>query len=300
MVAAWAVVALEALLAMYLGTKQPGAWPIRAYVFGLPAIAALALLVGVIGAITSWRRRPFATAQRTVAFCLLGFAFAVATFHLPFPAQRSGRPSRVQVEPPFDGEWTLAWGGPGDANALLATRPDRRYGMLFVAVENGSTRAAASDPRSAFAFGRDVLAPCAGRVVRAVGDSPDSGLASQDDLGNHLVLEIAEGEFLFLTCLQQGSLEVKVGDAVERRQRLAKVGFSAASRILPEPHLGLHLQDTPEPIWGQSIPFYLHALELNGQYIHRAAPEGRGYFPGHSPTGDRVRSAKPPEDAVQR
>jgi hypothetical protein len=289
--AAWIVVALEALLAMYLGTKQAGAWPIRAYVFGLPLLAALALLVGVVGALISYRKRPFATPQRTVAFCLLAFVFASASYHLPFPAQRSGRPSRVTIAAPFEGEWTLAWGGPGESSALLATRPDRRFGLFFVRVVDGSTRSQGDEPGSAFALGMTVYAPCDGVVARVVSDAPDAGLASADDLGNHVVLQIAPGEFLFLTCLQAGSIPVRAGARVARGQVLGKVGFSAASRILPEPHLGMHLQDRPEPIWGQSIPFYLHGVRVNGEHLRRAAPEGRGYFPGHAPQGDRVAAA---------
>ncbi len=286
--AAWVVVALEALLAMYLGTRQSGALPIRAYVFGAPLLAASALLVGVVGAVQSYRKRPFATPQRTVAFCLLAFVFATTSYHLPFPAHRSFRPSRVRVEPPFEGEWTVAWGGPDDSSALLATRPDRRFGRLFVVVRGDVTRADPQDPASAFANQQPVLAPCAGRVVRAVGDLPDVGLAASDDLGNHVVLEIAPEEYLFLTGLAQGSLQVSVGQELASGAPIGRVGFSAASRILPEPHLGLHLQDTPEPIWGQSIPYYLHNLRLNGEYVQRAEAVGRGFFPGFPPKGDRI------------
>lgn len=290
--AAWIVVALEAALAMYLGTRQSGALPIRAYVFGAPLLAAVALLVGTIGAIQSYRKRPFATPQRMVAFCLLAFVFATASYHLPFPAHRSFRPSRVRIEPPFSGEWTVAWGGPDDSSALLATRPDRRYARLFVVVRDGASRATPEDPASAFANRQPVFAPCAGRVVRAVGDLPDAGLAAADDLGNHVVLEIAPEEFLFLTGLEQGSLSVSEGDEVASGAPIGRVGFSAASRILPEPHLGLHIQDTPEPIWGQSIPYYLHNLRLNGEHVQRAEAVGRGFFPGRAPLGDRIARAE--------
>ncbi len=286
--AVWVLVALEAALAMYLGARQSGALPIRAYVFGAPLLAAAALAVGTIGAIQSYRKRPFATPQRMVAFCLLAFVFATTSYHLPFPAHRSFRPSRVRVEPPFEGEWTVAWGGPDDSSALLATRPDRRFGRFFVLVRDSTSRATPEDPASAFAHHQLVLAPCAGRVVRTVGDRPDVGLAAADDLGNHVVLEIAPEEFLFLTGLAQGSLLVSVGQELASGAPIGRVGFSAASRILPEPHLGLHVQDTPEPIWGQSIPYYLHNLRLNGEFVQRAEAVGRGFFPGFAPRGDRV------------
>lgn len=288
--AAWVVVALEAGLAMYLGSKQTGLTPIRAYLFGPPLLAALALVVGVVGAVWSYRRRPFASPQRIVAFCLLAFVFATASYHVPFPSHRSFRPSRVRIGAPFEGEWTVAWGGPDDSSALLATRPDRRFARLFVLVREGVTRADRADPRSAFAFDQPVFAPCDGRVVRAVGGLGDEG-AAPDDLGNHVVLEIAPDEFLFVSGLARDSLEVKVGDAVARGARLGRVGFSAASRILPEPHLGLHVQDTPDPIWGQAIPYYLHDVVVNGAAVQRAEASGRGFFPGYPPAGDRVRPA---------
>jgi len=287
---AWVVVALEAALAMYLGAKQTGVAPIRAYLIGPPLLAALALAVGVFGAVWSYRRRPFASPQRIVAFCLLGFVFATTSYHVPFPSHRSFRPSRVKVHAPFEGEWTVAWGGPDDSSPLLATRPDRRFARLFVVVREGATRADRSDPRSAFAFGEPVFAPCDGRVVRAVSEFSDDG-GTADDLGNHVVLEIAPEEFLFVSGLARDSLEVKVGDDVVLGQRLGRVGFSSASRILPEPHLGLHVQDTPEPIWGQAIPYYLHDVVLNGAPAQRAEASGRGFFPGFPPAGDRVRPA---------
>jgi hypothetical protein len=286
---AWLVLAAEIALAVYLGLKRPGAGPVRAYLFGPPILVGAALLVAALGIARSFARKPFARPQRMVALCLLAIVAATASAPIPFPSYRADRPSLVRFRSPFRGEWTVAWGGPdAEANFLARARADRRFGYDFVVVKEGRTRSA-SDPASAFAFGEDVLAPCEGLVARVRDGIADDGASAPDDLGNFVAIEAAPGEFLFLASLQRGSIAVREGERVAAGQPVARAGFSAASRITPEPHLALHLQDTPEPILGQGIPFYFHGVVVNDAALERVAPQGRGFFAGAAPTGDRVR-----------
>ncbi len=103
-VAAWGLVAAEFALAIYLGLRRPGAGPARAFMYGPVALAGTALLLGIIGALWSVRHRPFASAQRLIAFCSLGFVIATVTYPLPFPAARAAIPSRVAIHVPVAGE----------------------------------------------------------------------------------------------------------------------------------------------------------------------------------------------------
>lgn len=290
-VAAWALLALEIALAIYLGLKLGGLGPVRAYAFGPALIVLAALLLGVLGCAISFVHRPFARPQRLVAFCVLGFVIVSASFPLPFPAHRSNRPSLAQLELPVQGEWTVAWGGVGETNFLLRTRPDRCSGFVLIRERDASTRAVPADPKSAFAFGEAVFAPCDGTVVDLVERWPDDGASAPDDLGNRIVLEIAPGEFLFLSGLAQDSLDVKLGERVTRGQALARVGFSANSRLTPEPHLSIHVQDTPNALAGQGIPFEFHDYFAGERRVERGRPNGAGFFIGYPVSGERVRSA---------
>jgi hypothetical protein len=284
--AAWAVLALELALAIYLGLKNSGAGPIHAYVKGPLLIAGLALLVGSFGIAWSLLRRPFLRPQRLVALCVLGFVLATVSYPLPFPSFRSHRPSTVRVGLPARGAWTVAWGG-DELRYSMRMRPDRCYGFLLVRAIDGRTRATPDDPRSAYAFGEDVLAPCFGKVAAVDEDRPDDG-AGRDDLGNHVVLEIAPGEFLFLGGLARDSVEPEVGDEVTEGERIARVGFSTTNLMVPEPHLSIHVQATPVPFEGQGIPFYFFGCSIDGHPVQRAVPSGRGLFVGHPLTGQTI------------
>jgi hypothetical protein len=208
--------------------------------------------VGLVGLILSIRRPPFGATQRLVAFGLLFFVVGTASYGLPFPAARSTRPTLARIRVPVEGEWRVAWGGVDDASAIWRTRPDRSFVYVLVKEASGATRGA-------------------------------------DDLGNHVVIELASDEFLFVSGLERGSISVSTGATIEAGAPLGRVGFSAFSPLCPEPQLGLHVQDTPEPFWGQGIPFYFWESALNGQRMPRAAPAGRGWFPGRALAGDTVR-----------
>ncbi|MCS6817485.1 MAG: M23 family metallopeptidase [Blastocatellia bacterium] len=115
-----------------------------------------------------------------------------------------------------------------------------------------------------YAFGRKVLAPADGRVVRAVDGEPDrppvatrlrraqpSGEDPRQIFGNYIVIDHGHGEFSVLAHLKRGSVRVKRGDHVKRGQVLAECGNSGAS---PQPHLHFHVMDGPDPMRSRGLP----------------------------------------------
>lgn len=288
-VAAWLIVAAELGLAVFLGLKRPGVAPVKAYLYGPWLLALAAFLVGLFGVGRSIRRPASSGTQRLIAFGLLCFVVGTASYGLPFPAARSTRPTLARIRVPLEGEWTVAWGGVDDASAIWRTRPDRCFAYVLVLEREGSTRAQPADPASAHARGAPVVAPASGKVVRVVNDVPDDGALHANDLGNHVVIELAADEFLFASGLERGSIPVAEGAPIAAGDALGRIGFSAFSPLCPEPHLGLHVQDTPEPFWGQGMPFHFWESAQNGQKLPRATPAGRGWFPGRALSGDRVR-----------
>jgi murein DD-endopeptidase MepM/ murein hydrolase activator NlpD len=266
-VAAWALLAAEVGYLIALGNAGPGAGPVRLYVYAPLALMGAALAVGALGLAWSFFHPPLRQGRRLAALSCCAFVFLSAAYPIPFPAHRAENPSRVAFRLPVAGEWITAWGGDDTARNLLArTTPALRYALVLVADD---------------AEGSEVVAPAPGRVA-GVGVAPQ--------LGQYVVLEVAQGEYLFLGSLLEGSVPVGAGAEVEAGTPLGRVGATAVTNLVTGPHLSLHLQDTPEPVWGQGVPWFLHGVEIDGRAVEKGMPEGVGLEDGRW-TGQRVRAA---------
>jgi hypothetical protein len=123
------------------------------------------------------------------------------------------------------------------------------------------------DPADYAIFGAPLMAPCAGTVMAAEGDSPDFEVPESDQvnrLGNHVILRCGEAEIVFAH-MREGSVVVAAGDQVAPGDRLGEVGNSGAST---EPHLHIHAQrpaaDGAPPISGDPL-----ALRIDGRFLVR-------------------------------
>jgi hypothetical protein len=295
--AAWALLLAEVAAVLYLGARPGGRGPVLVYYLGPLVLGAGALVVAALGLVTASRRRPFAQPARVLAFSALALVVGTASYPLPFPAAREERPSRIELAFPLHGEWTVEWGGPDTARNLLArSRPDRRFGYDLV-LEVEGLRHSGDEARleSWYAFGQPVSAPAPGTVVRIVEGlldlAPGASGSGADELGNHVVLEIAPGEYLFLANLQRGSIAVEAGQRVEPDTLVGRVGCSGNQRFTRGPHLALHLQDEAEARWGQGIPFSFHDVLVDGVRSDRAQPCGRSLTGAGATRGQRVRRA---------
>jgi murein DD-endopeptidase MepM/ murein hydrolase activator NlpD/predicted TPR repeat methyltransferase len=137
---------------------------------------------------------------------------------------------------PFRGRWRVTQGNSsGPTHRGLSAR----FAWDFSAVnEQGETRVGDSRTNRDFlSFGQDVLAPADGKVVALENSEPDNTPFHRDDSphsGNYVIIEHAPGELSSLGHLQQGSIAVKVGEMVQRGQRIARVGNSGYTSL---PHL---------------------------------------------------------------
>lgn len=151
---------------------------------------------------------------------------------------------------PVDGEGRSA---PFGVRALLCPEPPTRF----------------------VGHGRPVLAPIAGRVLRVHDGEPDhsthrglpsiayalgQGRRAREGwaalAGNHVLLA-AEGSsrrVVALCHLQQGTLEVRVGEHVEAREPLGRCGNSGNSM---EPHVHLQVMNGPDPRRARALPLHL-------------------------------------------
>jgi hypothetical protein len=107
-------------------------------------------------------------------------------------------------------------------------------------------------------FGRTLIAPADGVVVRARADRPDQPVGDASDPkfflpqyqaqgggdpGNHVVIDHGNGEFSMLAHFMAGSLAVRAGERVVQGQALGKLGHSGDSTA---PHVHVQLQAGPD------------------------------------------------------
>ena len=275
---AWApLIALIAAL-IYLGSRPGGTGPIFVYMSGRLLIGLASFVLLVWGLIVGVRRRPLLQGRRLRAYVIVVSVLVASNYPFPYPSSREGRPSRVEFRLPVEGEWVVLWGGEEkEANRLAAFYPGQRWGMHLVREMNGTTHDGdGTQGEDHHCYGEPVMAPAGGTVVRVVDGIEDGEpiTSSSEPFGNHLVLEVAEGEFLFLTQLLSGSLLPVRGERVKRGQMVGRVGASGFSPVSPMPHLGLHLATSPIPGEGEGIPWVFHDYVSAGVLVEAGFPPG--------------------------
>ena len=105
-------------------------------------------------------------------------------------------------------------------------------------------------------WGRTLVAPAAGTIVRARSNRPDQPdpetsdpkyyapeYPRNGDPGNHLVIDHGNGEFSMMAHFQAGSMLVAVGDRVAQGQPVGKLG-SSGDTVTPHSHY--QLQSGPD------------------------------------------------------
>jgi murein DD-endopeptidase MepM/ murein hydrolase activator NlpD len=138
------------------------------------------------------------------------------------------------------------WNG-GRSVLLNGHSPNGGHAVDFMLLgANGRTHTGGRGaPLTEYAgFGMPVVAPADGRVVDVTDHYADNPPSTNGDHANHLVIELGDGRFLSMAHLEQGSVQVRVGDEVRHGQPLAAVGNNGHSS---QPHLHLHLQVQDSP-----------------------------------------------------
>jgi murein DD-endopeptidase MepM/ murein hydrolase activator NlpD len=174
---------------------------------------------------------------------------------------------------PFDGEWTVGWGGrtAEQNNHVIAT--DQRFAYDFLVQKDGTSyRGDGERLADYYCWDRPILAAAAGEVVAAV-DGLDDNLPGETDpahaAGNHVILDLGRGEYALLAHLRKGSLAVGVGDRVTAGRELGRCGNSGNTS---EPHLHFHLQDGPRFGEGLGLPAFFSDYLADGEPVARGEP----------------------------
>ncbi|MEU8596987.1 M23 family metallopeptidase [Streptomyces globisporus] len=201
-------------------------------------------------------------------------------------AEPRGEPGPpVEVDPPVTGRWS-ALNSPADKVPSHGTHV---YGQTYAIDIVADPETAEGEPpaRPAFrwfwplfrrnhafpAFGAPLLAVADATVVRASDGQRDhlsrnsllglvylmliegnirSIAGARRVIGNNVILDLGDGTYAAYAHVRRGSLRVKAGDTVRAGQRIGSVGNSGNSS---EPHLHVHLMDSPDLDDARGVPF---------------------------------------------
>lgn len=143
----------------------------------------------------------------------------------------------------------------------------RRYAIDWKIIRDGASFSGdALDVRSYHSYGKDVLAVAKGTVVASVDGFADNvprtaagfktavPVTLETVAGNHIVLDLGDGQYAYYAHLKAGSLRVRRGDVVRRGQVLAQIGNSGDAR---EPHLHFQLANSPDILDAEGLPYLI-------------------------------------------
>jgi hypothetical protein len=175
----------------------------------------------------------------------------------PLPPDPAEGIATTPYQLPFAGTWLVVWGGVTELDNYHASSPNQRHAYDILIWKDGATYSGDGTANGQYyAWGQQVLAPANGTVVSVLNNQQDllpnqiedPELAKQIDpathpAGNHVVIQTAENEFVFIAHMQQGSVQVQPGDDVRAGEVLGLVGNSGNTS---EPHIHIHLQNTED------------------------------------------------------
>lgn len=168
---------------------------------------------------------------------------------------------------PFHDEWTVVWGGDTQSLNYHIENQAQKNAMDFVITKaNGkSYQTDGQKNQDYYAFGKDIIAPCAGEVVLVVDGVKDNKPGVMNPIyipGNTVIIKTDNNEYLFFAHFQQHSIKVKQGQKVIQGQLL---GFCGNSGNSSEPHLHFHIQNTEDMNAGTGAKCFFDKIMVNGQ-----------------------------------
>lgn len=204
---------------------------------------------------------------------------------VPAPTQYLSYQTRARLRLPFDGAWYVFWGGRTVEQNAHAVVADQRFAYDFVVVAAGRTHDGdGSKVDDYYCWNRPVRSPAAATVVAAVDDLPDNVPGKTDPsrpFGNHVILDLGEGEFAVLAHLENGSVRVAPGQRIEPGAEIGRCGNSGNTT---EPHLHFHLQDAPRFGTAEGLPVSFADYVADGERLARGEPV-RGQTVANAPDG---------------
>ena len=152
-----------------------------------------------------------------------------------------------------------------------ALDPSETFAIDWVQVDaNGlAYRTDGKKPEEWFGYGAEVVAAAPGTVVEVVrnlpnvlpGKNPD-GLTMEQIAGNRVIIDMGAGHYAMYAHLAPGSVQLHVGDHVQRGQKLGLLGNTGNTTA---PHLHFQIMDRPSSLDDTSLPFVFNQMDLQGR-----------------------------------
>lgn len=175
---------------------------------------------------------------------------------------------------PFHGEWNVFWGGTEVSKNYHVAYENQQYAYDILIIKDGKSYD--GDPKkneSYYAFGKDIIAPCAAKVVKVitgVHDNVPGELNPQQLTGNSVVLETANKEYILFAHLKKGTVAVQEGQEIKQGDLLGQCGNSGNTT---EAHLHLSLQNVINMDIATGGKLYFDKILVNGEVKEDYLPE---------------------------
>jgi hypothetical protein len=267
------IIQLVMWVVVYLRLGVPSVY---AHAIGIPLLANVTIPIAFWGLLRTFFRPPTLRRSRTIGFFALvavGLMGNVPVFSVPLSTE--DWESRHTYRLPFDGEWMTLAGGDSRQTNYHATTATFRWGYDFTLTESSRMHTGDGTKLEDYhCFGQPVLAAAGGLVVEAI-DYLEDVTPGQTDiatpLGNHVVIRVDQDEYLYTAHLRKSSLTVKDGDTVVAGQKIGECGNSGLSLA---PHVHVHLQNSKNFPFAESLPLRFSNFEADKKPVDRGMPVG--------------------------
>ncbi len=165
--------------------------------------------------------------------------------------------------------WLVFWGGTNEFINYHYIYEQQRYAYDLVLQEDWqSFKGTGEQNEDYYAFGKDIVAPLEGKVVKVqdwVEDNVPGVMNEAIPEGNCVVIEHKHEEYSMLAHMKKGSILVREGDSVEQGQVIGQCGNSGNSS---EAHLHFQVTDSLDFYSGKSIRIRLKGNEpIQGETV---------------------------------
>jgi murein DD-endopeptidase MepM/ murein hydrolase activator NlpD len=175
---------------------------------------------------------------------------------------------------PFYDEWMVFWGGDTKELNYHVENAAQKNAFDFVIMDNyGKTFINdGTVNEDYYAFGREVIAPCDGKIVLAVDGVKDNIPGKMNPYfatGNTVIMRTENNEYILFAHLKQNSLMAAEGQDVKRGDIIGLCGNSGNSS---EAHLHLHIQNIEDINFATGMKSYFECIMVNGEEILDYSP----------------------------
>ena len=168
---------------------------------------------------------------------------------------------------PFKDKWTVTWGGDtAELNYHVESNAQKNAFDFVIKNKEGKTyKTNGKTNKDYYAFGKELIAPCDGKIVLVVDGINDNIPGDLNPIyvpGNTVILKTNNNEYLFFAHFKQNSIKVKQGQKVKKGTILGLTGNSGNSS---EPHLHFHIQNVFDMNIATGVKCYFDQIIVNGE-----------------------------------